>query len=238
MYWLRTSEKKGNFDAPIQIGLLYEGLKNHQQALRYYRTQADQNSDFRAQVALGRMYEKGLGVARDVPESQRWEKLAETQKRAAGKICTSQKVRDEAFRLMAEERLDPDLRMAQLFALGSGFVANLGEMRINSITLGNLSSINRPYTCEITAINIGASLEDFTPDFEYVGTDDHGNDRYIDRRLEQMVRGKAAEFATERASGPYTRSLRIEPQMNKSFKLTLKPEIGLSREYSTVVSLP
>jgi hypothetical protein len=243
VYWLKVAESYGDNEASFLIGQTYEKMgdkspRHYPQALQYYRSVAEKYNDSRAQSALGRMYKNGSGVAIDMSESRRWASLAENQRRAAGKICTSPKVREEALRLMRAESQDPAIKLTQLLGGMVGVGANFGVPVIRSISLKDLTTVNKPYTCNILAQNIGAYIKDYIPDFEYAGSDDNGDDMYVDRRLEQTVRGKMADLLTKQSEQPYYRPLSIEPKGNQDFKIILVPNVtGLSQVYSAEVNL-
>jgi hypothetical protein len=80
-------------------------------------------------------------------------------------------------------------------------------------------------------------MTNFTPSFEYDGTDDSGNRVYRDQRLDKLVKEKATDMANEVARQDFTQSFNIEPQGNQLYKLTLVRGMLDSREYSKMVDL-
>jgi hypothetical protein len=242
MYWLDIAAKQGNTDAQFALGQIYEAQgqqtpQDYQYAFQYYRAAADKGNA-PAQSALSRMYAKGWGAPRDPKESQRWGKLAESQYNRASKVCVAPKMVKEIDQLMKEQREDPALKRGQAFALIFAQTAvSLGTHQITDITLEKFSSIDFPFRCTVTAKRIGMSMTNFTPSFEYAGTDEYGNRQYRDQRLDKLAKEKFTDMANELAKQDFTQSFDVEPQGNQLYKLILVRGMHDSREYSKVVDL-
>jgi TPR repeat protein len=73
---LRQRAGQGDAQAQMDLGSAYEYgsrgvVKDYAEALRWYRTAADQGNS-EARFAIGQMYLEGKGVARDYTEAARW----------------------------------------------------------------------------------------------------------------------------------------------------------------------
>lgn len=242
MYWLDIAANQGNTDAHFALGQIYEELgkrapQDYRRAFQHYRAAADKGNA-PAQSALSRVYVNGWGTSRDVKESQHWKKLAESQYGRASKVCVAPKMVKEINQLMKEQREDPALKTAQVLTLVLvQTVVNPGTYQITEITLEKLSSIDLPFQCSVTAKRIGMSMTNFTPSFEYAGTDEYGNRQYRDQRLDKLAKEKFTDMANELAKQDFTQSFNIEPQGNQLYKVTLVRGMLDSREYSKVVDL-
>ena len=81
-------------------------------------------------------------------------------------------------------------------------------------------------------------MMNFSPEFEWAGTDKDGNPLYLDKRFEKELKELAADSVNAQSKKPYSRLLEITPQGNHSYKLKLAPLIiDIKREYSTVINL-
>jgi hypothetical protein len=242
MYWLNVAANQGNTNAHFALGQIYEeqgkqAPQDYRRAFQHYRIAADRGNA-PAQTALSRLYANGWGTLRDVKESQRWEKLAESQYGRASMVCGAPKMVKEIDQLMKEQREDPALKTTQALALVFAQTAvNLGTYQITDITLERLSSIDLPFRCTVTAKRIGMSMTNFTPRFEYAGTDDSGNRVYRDQRLDKLAKEKITDMANEVARQDFTQSFNVEPQGNQLYKLILVPGMLDSREYWKMVDL-
>jgi hypothetical protein len=242
LYWLDIAANQGNIDGHFALGQIYEETgkqapQDYRRAFQHYRAAADKGNA-PAQSALSRMYANGWGTLRDMKESQRWGKLAESQYSRASKVCVAPKMVKEIDQLMKEQREDPALKTAQVFALVFAQTAvSLGTYQITDITLERLSSIDLPFRCSVIAKRIGMNMTNFTPSFEYAGTDEYGNRLYRDQRLDKLAKEKITDMANEVAKQDFTQSFNVEPQGNQRYKLMLVPGMADSREYSTIVDL-
>jgi TPR repeat protein len=73
--WLQRASERGSVDAQIDLAMAYDegedGLpQDHQQAAQWFGEAAKQGDGF-AQVQLGELYQRGLGVDRDLDQARR-----------------------------------------------------------------------------------------------------------------------------------------------------------------------
>ena len=139
---------------------------------------------------------------------------------------------------MKAEGSDPAIKMMKVVGLMVGMYPDFGTPVIKSVSLYALTSIKDSYQCKIVAQNIGASINDYTPDLKYAGRDKAGNDLYVDNTMEKEMRQNLAAFTTKASQQPYARSLTITPGVNGFYQLILDPSAELSRKYSAMVNLP
>lgn len=242
IYWLNIAADQENTNAQFALGQIHEKQgketpQDYQRALLYYRAAGDKGNA-PAQSALSRMYTNGLATPPDPKESQRWAKLAEKQYDRASKVCVAQKTVKEVDQLMKDENNDPILRTTQVVALMFAQTAiNFGTHQITDVTLESLSSINLPFRCTVTAKRIGARMLNFTPSFEYAGTDEYGNRLYRDQRVDQWMKENITNIANEGLKKDYKQSFDIEPLGGQRYKLTLVKTIAEMREYSKIINL-
>lgn len=238
-WWLKIPAARGHSDALFALGQIYEsqGVSSPEKyvlARQAYLGAASANHT-KAQLALARMNERGLGAPLDVREAKRWRAIADVQRHGAAKICTSQNVLENTFRLMSEEQNDPIIRFSKALAFFAGGVAiNLGNTRVTEIALADFISIDQPFTCRVVARRVGAQFANVTPDFQYAFTDENGNDLYRDQRFEAAFRGELAKLAAKGSNGDYARAVEIQPIDIQKFVLKLIPDLkGLSRDYNS-----
>ena len=114
---------------------------------------------------------------------------------------------------------------------------NLGTHKIMDISLKRFSSIDLPFRCTVTAKRIGARVTNFTPKFEYIGTDNHGNMQFRDQRLDRLIKENIADKGNEWLKQDFFQSFDVEPQGGQRYKLTLVKTIAEAREYSKIIDL-
>ena len=223
LYWLNIAEARGNIDATYYLGEEYEqrgktSPQNYVRALQYYHAAAKRNEDARAQSALGRMYEEGLGTQANKKTAEKWKGLGKTTKQAAAKACVSPKVLDavERYTTQAESTAK---RMSLLGEVITGISVNLGEIAIRKITAENVISINKPFLCKIEGERINSRVEKKEPDF-YIATDQWGNEYYYDNTVSQVTSALASGLVSNMIKDmPYNYIFRMEPMGNGRYTL-------------------
>jgi len=76
--WYKWAAEEGDIQAYESLGYYYKETGNYSEAISYYRKAAAQLAS--AQVELGEMYEKGLGVPRSLNKAAYWYRLAANNK--------------------------------------------------------------------------------------------------------------------------------------------------------------
>ena len=243
VYWLKVAAAKGHRDANAYLGRTYdlgEGApQDFAQAARYYRVAADQG-DSRAQAALSVLYGQCKGVSCDAAESKRLAGLARATKVAASKVCTAGSSLSAFRELMLASMTDPTAQFAQLaLAMFAELRMSSGSLQVVSVAEHAVSSIDRPFLCEVTAKRIGVTVESIKPDFSVVETYDDGDVLVHDQRFEAGVSRALAAGATRMgAAAPWIQPFRVQPLGERRYQLTMQPQMfGLSREYTSVVDL-
>jgi hypothetical protein len=87
--WLRKSAAQGHEWAKVLLGYTVDGLGKHEEAAKIYAWAAEKGVAA-AQVRLGQMYAKGLGVEQNLGEAARLYELAAKQGDAAGQAELAQ----------------------------------------------------------------------------------------------------------------------------------------------------
>lgn len=79
-HWFEAAANQGVTEAHLELGMIYEemGKEQDEKANRHFQLAAFQGSEL-AQVVLGRRYEEGIGVMRDIDEAIRFYTLAAEQ---------------------------------------------------------------------------------------------------------------------------------------------------------------
>lgn len=81
--WFEKAYTLGNKDAPYKLGKIFElKINNHpdyETAIKWYMIAAKQHNDSESQFRLGRMYQYGYGVEKNIDESLNWYKKAAIQ---------------------------------------------------------------------------------------------------------------------------------------------------------------
>ncbi|SDN81761.1 Sel1 repeat-containing protein [Prevotella communis] len=75
LQWLQKVANNGNTKAMFYLGLYHLECKNYTLALELYQKGADLN-DIDCQMELAEMYEKGLGVEKDINKAMKWYRMA------------------------------------------------------------------------------------------------------------------------------------------------------------------
>ena len=73
--WYLMAEEKGETDAMNRFGLLHANKKEYTEAVKWYRMAAEKGHAS-AMFSMGKMYEKGNGVAKDYQEAVKWYRMA------------------------------------------------------------------------------------------------------------------------------------------------------------------
>jgi hypothetical protein len=242
VYWLKVAAEMGHRDANAFMGkaLEYgEGVpKAPARAIQYYRVAGDAG-DARAQGALASMYRDGVGTAVDIAESERWSRLAEAIQREASKVCLADGTLREIDRLIAASLNDPSTKLIEI--LGGALVGmriDSGSFRVIDVKAMGVSSIDRPFACQVMAMHVNASVTNEMPAWEAV-EDQYGNVYYRDRRFEQTMNRIMASAATELANRtPFAQPFQVQPQGQGRFKVVLVQQlVPLMREYSAIVEV-
>ena len=86
LYWLYMAAENGDVETWLELGDIYRygeiaGYRNYREALKWYgKAASKKNAD--AMEAIGRMYEKGRGVEKDIEYAEEWYRKAyEARKR-------------------------------------------------------------------------------------------------------------------------------------------------------------
>ncbi|SEL28900.1 tetratricopeptide repeat protein [Nitrosovibrio tenuis] len=218
LYWLKIAEARGNIDATYYLGDEYErrgkaSPQNYARAHQYYQAAAQKNDDARAQSALGRMYEEGLGTQANTKTAEKWKGLAKTTEEAAAKACASPKVRDAVERHTRREKRSAN-NMGLLTQAITGINVDLGEIAIRKITAKDVISINKPFLCKIEGERVNASVEKQEPNF-VAATDQYGRTYYYDNTIGQVTSALASGIVTNMIKAmPYSYTARLKPMGN------------------------
>jgi hypothetical protein len=68
---LHKRAETGDAKAQFELGFMFEGQRNFDEALKWYRKSAEQGASG-AKQSIARMYYEGIGVAKDYSEAARW----------------------------------------------------------------------------------------------------------------------------------------------------------------------
>ena len=243
VYWLTMAAEQGHRDANAYLGRTYELGEGAKQdfalAAKYFRVAAE-GGDARAQTSLSHLLAQGQGVGQDVAESERWARLAQATRLEASKVCVAEVAVAGFERLMLASLNDPTVKVAEF--LGGAFMGvqiNSGSFRILSVAAKAISSIDRPFLCEVVAKRIGTSFTNIKPDWEVVDHMDNGDLVVHDQRFEASMNQAMAQGATALANAvPWIQSFQVAPQGGTQFKLTMQQQlIAMSRDYATLIDL-
>ena len=218
LYWLKIAEAQGSIDATYYLGEEYErrgkaSPQNYARAHQYYQVAAQKDDDARAQSALGRMYEEGLGTPANTKTAEKWKRLAKTTEEAAAKACISPKVRDAVERHVRRQKSSAS-NMNLLTQAITGINVDLGEIAIRKITAKDVISINKPFLCKIEGERVNASVEKQEPNF-VIATDQYGRTYYYDNTVGQVTSALASGIVTNMIKDmPYNYTARLKPMGN------------------------
>lgn len=230
LYWLKIAEARGSIDATYYLGEEYEqrgnaSPQNYAHALQYYHAAEKKNDDARAQSALGRMYEEGLGTQMDTKTAEKWKGLAKTTEDTAAKACVSPKVRDAVERHMRRAKSSAN-NMGLLTETITGINVDLGEIAIRKITATDVISINKPFQCKIEGERVNASVEKQEPNF-VTATDQYGRVYHYDNSVGQATSARASGIITNMIKDmPYNYTFRLKPMGKGRYTL----EYGVDSE--------
>lgn len=239
-YWLNMAAKDAREEDFFYLGQLYEregvfegggerSSENYLRAFDYYKILADKNGDARAQVNMGQMYEKGLGVTRNSAEAQRLYNSAAETKRKALSVCTAQKTQIFVGRMM--QQAQQKARVLNIFAqLFTGIGMDWEGSRLVEIQTKDVASMDRPFVCNFVARRVHPSVDaEWVPD-GYIVQDQYGNMVYEDRALDKLVKTGFAGVMEKLASMPFNNFVRIEPQGNLRYKLIWRDQLSQNSE--------
>ncbi len=232
-YWLNLAARDAREQDFFFLAQLYErhgvdSPENYVRAFDYYKTINDKKEDARVQSALSRMYANGLGTPLNIPEAARLNALAtETHKKALA-VCKS----PETIALISEmaERARRKGKLFELIASwATGMEIDTLTTRVIKRMVGNVISIDQPFSCEIWARRIDPRINaSLTPDY-YRGYDQYGNYYEEDNGFEKGLKDAVGAAVQKLAQlTPVFTRVTVEPQGQQRYQLIWSD--GLHRE--------
>ncbi len=232
-YWLNLAARDAREQDFFFLAQLYErhgvgSPENYVRAFDYYKTINDKKEDARVQAALSRMYANGLGTPTNRPEAARLNALVtETHKKALA-VCESPKT--IALISQMAERARRTGRFVELLASWwTGMKMDTLTTRVIKRMVGNVISMDQPFSCEIWARRIDPRIDaSLTPDF-YRGWDQYGNYYEEDNSVEKGLKDALGAAAQNLAQViPVSTRVAVEPQGQQRYQLVWND--GLHRE--------
>ncbi len=236
-YWLNLAARDAREQDFFFLAQLYErhgvrSSENYVRAFDFYKAVNDRKEDARAQAALSRMYANGLGTPVNRPEAERLNALvAETHKKALA-VCESPET-IELINQMAERARRKGVFLELLGSWWTGMEMDTLTTRVIKRMVGNVISIDQPFSCEIWARRIDPRINaSLTPDY-YHGYDQYGNYYVEDNGFEKGLKSAVGAFAQRLAQViPVFTRVTVEPQGHQRYQLIWND--GLHREFQTL----
>jgi len=232
-YWLNLAERDAREQDFFFLAQLYErhgvgSPENYLRAFDYYKAINDKKEDARVQAALSRMYANGLGTPPNIPEAARLNALVtETHKKALA-VCESPKT-IELISQMAERARRKGVLLELLGSWAFGMEMDTLTTRVIKRMVGNVISIDQPFSCEIWGRRIDPRINaSLTPDF-YYGWDQYGNYYAEDNSFEKGLKSALGAFTQKLAQViPVFTRVGVEPLGKQRYTLIWND--GLHRE--------
>ncbi len=233
VYWLNLAAKDAREQDYFSLAQLYErqgarSPEHYVRAFEFYKAINDRREDARVQAALSRMYANGLGTSPNRPEAERLNALAtETHKKALA-VCES----PETIALlsqMAERARRKGIFLELIASWFTGMEIDTLATRVIKRMVGNVISIDQPFSCEIWARRIDPHINaSLTPDY-YYGYDQYGNYYEEDNAFEKLLKSAVGAAAQRLAQvRPVFTRVTVEPQGQQRYQLIWND--GLHRE--------
>jgi TPR repeat protein len=73
--WFTRAYGNGNYDAAVQLGLIYiknSDPKEQEKAYKYFKDASDKANSVAAQTHIGSMYHDGIGISKDANQAKLW----------------------------------------------------------------------------------------------------------------------------------------------------------------------
>ena len=237
LYWLKIAEARGSIDAPYYLGELYEqrGMNSppdYALAFQYYQAAAEKNDDAKAQAALGRMYEKGLGTQADAEKAKKWTAMAQKSMQGAARACASPKMRDAIVRYTQNGQTGWSRLANGLGAAVTGISADLGEVTISKVTAEGVISSNKPFLCLAKGGLDDPNIQIEAPEYQsYTVTDLYGRETHYDNSMSILATGLTSLFINSGVREvPLYYTLKLDPLGNGRYKVKHQGHSGIESE--------
>jgi hypothetical protein len=226
-YWLDLASKQGDDIAAVSLGDLYQSgaavRPDPVRALQYYQLAAGRNSAD-GQKKLARMYAEGVGVARNLKESERLKTLATATLTETFNWCSSRRVL-ESMQKLIQANIDRPSSVVGLARDNVAIVTNsnidLGTAVIQAVAPSQASGLDHPFQCKVTIKHVNGKIADATPYERYSYRDTDGWTVYSDNSKTIEARKASADMQTLLLNAISTDEVvDVEPLGGRAYKIS------------------